>query len=174
MMTKRKKIVICILCILFLFSIICTNLFHYPGEIEYLVNTVEKSFELGKVKYDNVEYYSADMPGPFGEGSSRLVLKVSSHCHEDLVEKFKHDKNIFTFPMEDSVSEFIYEVPEEDYLKKIDNGYYGVYNKTTKELVPLDELNRITKDFDLWSELHRYIFVQYDLDEALLYVFVDG
>lgn len=180
---KRKRIVaviliVCVVIISVLSMLLSYDGYFYTSEEEEILNKVEEKFNIKNVEYKEILYFMPFSGGPLGEGDSCLVLKLTPKSADAVADALRHNKDINKFPMDSEISEYAYSnmyIESASYhMSELKNGFYGFYSKFTDKLLPYQQLLKtVTTGEDIYL-LNSYWYIQYDVEEEILYIWEYG
>ena len=170
-MTAKQKMAGCAAALILLIAAFFAMNSGYD-EIGDSIRKAEKDFSIDGIDYEKVLYFRPFKGGPLGEGDSLLVLQLSHESAKKIAPQLQG--KLDPFPMGKEVRYFTYERRSEDsehylnHLKKSNDGIYGFYSYTEKEIIKGSDLAKAAKYAT--PVLLGYLYIQYDNETGTLYI----
>lgn len=171
-MNYRTKMAVIVIVMLIVTLSILTAL-HMTGEYDEIgsvIRKTQKNFGISNIDYKEILCSKLFKAGPLGEGDGLIVIQLTDESARDFI--LYAEKNLLQFPMSNVVEYFTYEMHDEkcisEHLKALERGFYGFYSYTDRGIIKGNKLIKAA-EYGTYS-LSGYLYIQYDTETGILYI----
>lgn len=144
------------------------------GEIETVLSDVEDAYGFSELDYSEILYYYKSETGPFGENNRFLIIQLDEKS-QDEVQAYYEEQDVFcNAPMRKDILTWMNEIINglniNNSMPELSSGFYAFYDKEAERILSMEEVDMCMRAENL-TLMHRYILLQYSVEDGKMYIF---